>query len=142
MRCLLTATLLTLAALPAAATSLTMQPGLYSITVQMEMKGMPMQLPATTFQQCITAKDVEDGKAYASSKDKDCKLTNLKQSNNRVDYDFSCSLQGGQRMQGHASGSSHAQGYSVVMSGRFVPPMEGVSEFSQKLDAKRLGACK
>lgn len=142
MRYLLTVTLLTLFSQPVTATSLTMQPGLYSISVQMEMKGMPMQLPVTSFEQCITAKDVEDGKAYASSKDKDCKLTNLKQSNNKVDYDFNCSLQGGQRMQGHASGSSHASGYSVTMNGRFVPPMEGMSEFSQKLKAKRLGACK
>lgn len=143
MRSMLTAALLVLSPLPAAAAAPVMQPGLYEISVQMVMKGMPMQMPVTTFQHCITPQDLVDGKAYISSKDnKDCKVSNLKQSGNKVSYDFACVMQGHGSMVGHSSGSSHATGYDMTTSGRFVPAMEGMSEFSQKMRAKRLGNCK
>ena len=142
MRHLLIATLLTFAALPTHAAT-TMQPGLYEISMQFVMKGMPVQMPVSSFQQCITAQDVFDGKAYSSSENKDCKISKLRQSGSQVSYDFNCaSQQGGPRMVGHASGNSHATGYDIMMDGRFVPAMEGMSEFSQKLNARRLGACK
>ena len=51
-------------------------------------------------------------------------------------------MEGGQRMVGRASGTTRATGYDVMMNGRFVPAMESMGEFSQKLSAKRLGACK
>ena len=133
---------LVLTALPAAAAP-TMQPGLYSISMQFVLKGMPVQMPVTTFQQCFTAQDIFNGKAYASNENKDCKISNLRQNGDQVNYDFNCAGQpGGPRMMGRASGSSHATGYDVMMSGRFVPAMEGMSEFSQKMSAKRLGPCK
>jgi hypothetical protein len=143
MRRLLTTALLVLSPLPAAATGPVMQPGLYEISVQMVMKGMPMQMPVTSFRHCITPQDIVDGNAYSSSKDnKGCKISNLKQSGNAVSYDFACAMQGQGSMVGHTSGTSHATGYDMQMNGRFVPAMEGMSEFSQKMSAKRLGACK
>jgi hypothetical protein len=141
MRPLLTAALLILAALPAAAAP-TLQPGLYDISVQVVMKGMPMQMPAMKVQQCLTDQDIADGKAYASNKNKDCKISKLIQSGNQVSYDFNCAMEGGQRMAGRASGTTHATGYDILMSGRFIPAMEGMSEFSQKIQARRLGDCK
>ena len=126
----------------ASAAAPTMQPGLYDISMQFVLKGMPIQMPVTTVQQCITAQDVANGMAYASSENKDCKISNLNQSGNKVSYDFNCAAQqGGPRMVGRASGSSHAAGYNVMMEGRFNPAVEGMSEFSQKLNAKRLGNC-
>ena len=141
MRRLLIAALSTFVITPVMAAS-TMQPGLYEISMQFVLRGMPVQMPVTTFQQCITVQDVLDGKAYSSSENKDCKISKLRQSGNQVSYDFNCAAQqGGPRMVGHASGSSHATGYDVMMNGRFVPAMEGMSEFSQKLSARRLGPC-
>ncbi len=143
MRILLSAALLVLSPLPATAAAPAMQPGLYEITGKMAMKGLPMQMPAFTFQHCITPQDIADGNAYTSSKDnKDCKISNLKQSGNSVSYDFACVMQDHGSMVGRASGSSHATGYDMQMNGRFVPAMAGMSEFSQKMSAKRLGACK
>ncbi len=143
MRVLLSATLLALTIQPAAAAPPTLQPGLYEISVQMEMKGMPMKMPVSSFRHCITPQDIADGKAYVSSKDnKDCKISNLKQSGNAVSYDFTCAMQGHGSMVGRTSGTSHATGYDMQMNGRFVPAMEGMSEFSQKMRAKRLGECK
>ncbi|HUX31108.1 MAG TPA: DUF3617 family protein [Thiobacillus sp.] len=143
MRILLPAVLLSLSALPAAAASPVMQPGLYDISLQMVMKGMPMQMPVMTFRHCITAQDVVDGNAYASSQNsKDCKISNLKQSGNAVSYDFSCTVDGGRSMVGHSTGTHHATGYDITMNGRFEPAMEGLTEFNQKMGAKRLGPCK
>ena len=142
MRRLLTATLLSLTILPAVAAP-TMQPGLYEVSMQMVMKGMPMQMPVSSFRHCITPQDIVDGKAYASSENsKDCKISNLRQSGNAVSYDFACVMQGSGSMVGRSSGTHHATGYDILMSGRFVPAMEGLSEFSQKMSAKRLGNCK
>ena len=142
MRRLLTATLLSLTILPAVAAP-TMQPGLYDVSMQMVMKGMPVQMPVSSFRHCITPQDIADGKAYASSENnKDCKISKLRQSGNAVSYDFACVMQGSGSMVGRSSGTSHATGYDILMSGRFVPAMEGLSTFSQKMSAKRLGACK
>jgi hypothetical protein len=144
MRILLTAALLSLTTLPAAAAAPVMQPGLYDISMQMVMKGMPVQMPVMTFRHCITPEDVVNGNAYASGKNNQaCKISNLRQSGNTVNYDFSCAMEGGGgQMVGHARGTSGATGYDILMKGRFVPAMEGMSEFSQKLSGKRLGACK
>lgn len=142
MRRLLTATLLSLTIMHAVAAP-TMQPGLYEISMQMVMKGMPMQMPVSSFRHCITPQDIVDGKAYASSENsQDCKISNLRQSGNAVSYDFACVMQGSGSMVGRSSGTHHATGYDILMSGRFVPAMEGMSEFSQKMSAKRLGNCK
>ncbi len=142
MRILLSAALLALTIQPAAAAPPSLQPGLYEISVQMEMKGMPMKMPASSFRHCITSRDIADGSAYAGSKDnKDCKISNLKQSGNAVSYDFACVMQGHGSMVGRTSGTSDATGYDMQMRGRFVPAMEGMSEFSQKMRAKRLGDC-
>jgi len=142
MRILLPAALLALSSLPAAAAAPVMQPGLYEITAQMVMKGMPMQMPASSFRRCITPQDIADGSAYASGRDnKDCTISHFKQSGNSISYDFSCVMQGHGSMVGRASGSSHASGYDMQTNGHFVPAMEGMGEFSQKMSAKRLGDC-
>jgi hypothetical protein len=142
VRILPTIALLTLTALPAAAAP-AMQPGLYEISMQMAMKNTPMRMPVATFRHCITAKDIADGNAYASSENsKDCTIGNLRQSGSAVSYDFACAMEDSGRMVGRSSGTRHASGYDIVMSGRFVPATEGLSEFSQNLRARRLGACK
>lgn len=136
------AVLLALTTQPAIAAAPVLQPGLYDISVQMVMKGMPMQMPVMTFRHCITPQDVADGNAYASSQNsKDCKISKLRQSGTAVSYDFSCASEGGRRMVGRSSGTSHATGYEITMNGRFEPAMEGLSEFNQKMSAKRLGPC-
>jgi hypothetical protein len=143
MRRLLTAALLCLTALPAAA-SPPLQPGLYEISMQMVMKGMPMQMPVMTIRHCITPQDIASGNAYASGKNsKDCKISNLRQSGNTVSYDFSCAMEGRRGlMVGHSSGTSTATGYDILMNGHFVPAVEGMSAFNQKMSGRRLGDCK
>lgn len=130
--------LLALTALPAAAQPV-VQPGLYSISAQIVVPGLPLQMPVMTFRRCLTPQDIVDGQAYASSPGKDCTIDQLSQSADRVSYDFNCAMEGGQRVIGRASGTTHATGYDIKMDGRFVPGLQGMSEFSQKLSATRLG---
>jgi hypothetical protein len=49
--------------------------------------------------------------------------------------------QRGGRTVGRANGSSHATGYDILMSGRYVLSMEGMCVFAQKIRA-RIGDCK
>ena len=142
MRTLLIAGLISLTSHPAAAAAPTLQPGLYEISVEMVLKGMPMQMPVSTFRHCISAQDIIDGGAYASSENSnDCRVSNFRQTANTLSYDFSCTLPGSGTMSGRASGTQHAAGYAIMMNGSFDPPQEGMREFGQKLRAKRLGGC-
>jgi hypothetical protein len=61
--------------------------GLWEITTQVEMKGMPQSLPPTTMRQCITKND-----AVPKNKDKnyDCKTISQKVSGNTVSYTVEC----------------------------------------------------
>jgi hypothetical protein len=61
--------------------------GLWEITTQVEMKGMPQSIPPTTMRQCITKND-----AVPKSKDKnyDCKTISQKVSGNMVTYTVEC----------------------------------------------------
>ncbi len=61
--------------------------GLWEITTQVEMKGMPQKMPPTTFRQCITQSDPvpkNQDKSY------ECKTTGQKISGNMVDYSVEC----------------------------------------------------
>lgn len=141
MRHLLTTALLGLTAVPTAATA-TMQPGLYDISMQIVIRNMALQLPVVTFRQCLTAKDITEGKAFATSNDiQDCRISNLRHSGNAVRYNFNCSIEGGRTVIGQAAGTSHAAGYDTLMSGRFVPAIDGLSEINQKMRATRVGLC-
>ena len=63
--------------------------GLWEITSKMEMPGMPMAMPATTVKRCYTREDVKDQKKVIS-RDKDCTVTDLKSSGNKVTWKMVC----------------------------------------------------
>jgi hypothetical protein len=61
--------------------------GLWEITTQLEMKGVPHSIPPTTVRQCITKSN-----PVPQNKDKniDCKTINLKTSGDTVSYTVEC----------------------------------------------------
>jgi hypothetical protein len=69
--------------------------GLWEITTQVEMKGMPQSIPPTTVRQCITKNN-----PVPQNKDKniDCKTVNLKTGGDTVSYTVECKGSG-QEMQ-------------------------------------------
>jgi hypothetical protein len=67
-----------------------MKPGQYDYTMKMEMPGMPMAMPPTTFHHCVTAADVDKGQQFQSQQNKDCEMKNLKQTAGKATFDIAC----------------------------------------------------
>lgn len=63
--------------------------GLWEITSKMEMPGMPMAMPSTTVRHCYTKEDVKDQKKVIN-RDKNCTVTDLKSSGNKVSWKMTC----------------------------------------------------
>ena len=61
--------------------------GQWEITTKTEMKGMKMQMPATTMKQCVTKKDPVPQK---QEKGTDCKMTDQKVAGDTVTYTMEC----------------------------------------------------
>lgn len=140
MRRVLVACLPLCFALPAAAAAL--QPGLYTVTLQLAMPGVVLQLPARQYQKCFTEREIVYGTAYAVSETGSlCAISQFQQHGSSVRYDFVCATAGPARMIGHAEGRRDAQGYEIRMVGRYVPAQPGQESFVQILHAQRIGAC-
>jgi len=123
-------------ALALAATSVaadTMRDGYWELITTMEMPGMPMQIPPTTIKHCYTKEDVKDQKKTIST-DKNCTVTDLKQSGNKVTWKMKCTG----KNAGVFSGETVYKGdaYDSTMK------MESQGQtMNMKVKAKRLGDC-
>lgn len=66
-----------------------MKEGLWQITTKTEMKGMSMQMPATTMKQCMTKKDMTP-KSEKQPKGQECITKDQKVSGDTVTYTMEC----------------------------------------------------
>jgi len=66
--------------------------GKWEITTKMEMKGMPMEMPAVTHTQCLTKNDVVPQEPPADNK---CEPVKSKVSGNTVSWTIKCNGEGG-----------------------------------------------
>lgn len=134
--------LLALVALPALAGENPMQPGMWEITTQMNMPGMPYQMPPMTFKHCVTpemlAKDHGLGE-QKSPPGSHCERTRMKLSGNRAEWAVSCT--GKANMSGHGTltwdspDSYHGETHLTM-------DMDGQTRnMTQTMQGKRLGAC-
>jgi hypothetical protein len=126
--------ILTALTLPATSfASDTMRDGYWELITTLEMPGMPMKIAPTTMKHCYTKEDVKDQKKTISA-DKNCTVTDLKQSGNKVSWKMKCTgknagdFSGETIYKGDAYDSTmkmHSQGQTMNM----------------KVNAKRLGNC-
>src|SRR3954447_5002124 len=82
-----------LCALPLAAFAASpAKPGKWEMTMQMEITGMPMKMPANTVTYCLTKEEAENPEKLApeSRKNSDCKRTDLKIDGNTVSWKVEC----------------------------------------------------
>lgn len=107
-----------LAALPAAAPAAALQPGLYTVMLQLAVPGVALQLPVRAHRLCLTEREIVYGSAYAVSE-----------------------TAGPARMIGRAEGCRDTTGYEIRMVGRYVPAQPGQENFVQILRAQRVGDC-
>lgn len=111
--------------------------GLWEITTQVQMKGMPQQMPPTTFRQCISKSD-----PVPKSQDKsyECKTTSQKMSGNTVSYAVECKGKEGVMA---TTGKNTYTGSTMDGSATTSFKMQGqpAMQMDSKMTGKYIGAC-
>jgi hypothetical protein len=108
----------------------------YEVTVKMEIKGMPMAMPARTTQLCV-AKNARD-EAFVPRKEGECSVTNSKKVGNTVTYRIQCT--GKESLVGDGEITYAADGYTGKMH------MTGTGggqpfDMTQTYTGKKIGEC-
>ncbi len=111
----------------------TMRDGYWELTTTMDMPGMPVKMAPTKVKHCYTKEDVKDQKRVIST-DKNCTVTDLKQSGNKVSWKMKCTGE-------HAGVFS---GETVFRGDAYDSTMKMQTQgqtMNMKVKAKRLGNC-
>jgi hypothetical protein len=121
-----------------------MKEGLYENKMEMEMPGMPqgMGKHAMTFQNCVTAQDIEAGKVGKSRDNQmpeNCEVRNFKMSGNTASYTMAC--KGEMAMTADTRMTFTDNGYRMDM--KMAMNQGGqVMNMTQKMEGRYLGPCK
>jgi len=114
------------------------KPGLWETTMS---SGLAQERPVVS-QQCIDEKtDADLLKNAASGKDASCTQTAMKRLSKGWEFDSVCKQTDG-TLTSHTTitGDFNSQ-YTMVMKGRWTPPLHGVSDFQSTINARHMGAC-
>ena len=116
-----------------------MRPGRWQVTMQMQMPGMPMAMPAMTTNQCITQqmleKDPTSGLPRGTQDPKsECKVSDHKVSGNTVTWKMACA--GAQPMTGEGEMTFAQDSYTGTMRMNMAQ-----GDMTMKLGGKRTGDC-
>ena len=112
-----------------------MRPGRWEVTGQMEMPGMPVQMPAMKNTQCITQQQIDSPtRGLPQGPDnKDCKVSDYKVSGNTITWTMACPSQ---QMTGSGElkfdGDTYAGLVKIMAQGK---------EMNMKFNGKRIGDC-
>ena len=111
--------------------------GLWEITTQVEMKGMPQSMPPTTLRQCITKSD-----PVPRNKDKnyDCKTTGQKINGNTVSYTVECKGKDGV-MQTSGTTTYTDNSMNGATTTNFKMKGQPAMQMASKIKGKYIGAC-
>lgn len=127
-------TLLLALAVPAAASAASpMRDGMWEIQSQVEMPGMPMKMPPTVVRHCYSADEVRDQKKVIA-RDKNCTVTDLKTSGNRVSWSMKCTGEQTGTMTGETVFGSDS--YTSVMHVK-----SAGHSMTTNVKARRVGSC-
>lgn len=111
--------------------------GLWEITSKMNMANMPISMPATTLNQCITHKDFVP---QSSQKNGDCQIDH-KAEGNDVTWHVSCETK-----QGNMQGNGKITYQQETFSGEFVSEIAntkmGTMKMTIEMSGRHIGACK
>jgi len=111
-----------------------MKEGLWEITVHMNMPGMPVEMPAHTFKQCITKDNAipED----PAEKDKDCKMEYKKVTKDTVIWKVVCKDD-----EGKFTGEGRITYKGDTFTGEMRLKESDGMEMTQKMKGKWIGPC-
>lgn len=117
-------------------------PGLWEMTVQMQIEGISTSMPAQTVQQCVTQAELAKNRGIPKPQthgDVTCKTTSMNRSGNTLRWTMACTGQSAMQMDGIMTFDSHKAYHSTVhmtgtMQGRQI-------RMTQSLQGKRIGEC-
>ena len=117
-------------------------PGKWAYSTRTEIPGMG-SIPVS-FEQCVTQKDIDEGRNLSSQKDAgiDCKYSDLKQTGNRYQFKATCTgkdMPEPMLMTYDMTASSTAMDSKMTMTGGNTKGMGG--KMNMTMNAKRLSAC-
>jgi hypothetical protein len=117
-----------------------MKEGLWEMTVQTQMSGMPMQIaiPPTTFTQCITKKDLIP--KDPAGENGQCKILDQKISGDTVTWTMECKGESTMKAVGFAT--YHGDTFEGVTDITSNIPQMGLMKMKQTIKGKYVGACK
>ena len=122
-----------------------MKPGKYAYNIEMNNPAIPFKMPAMNFSQCVTAKDMDEGKAFQSQKDAgvDCTYTNVKASPGSFSFSAACKMKGGMGMEadydGKIAGDTVTMNVKQKMTGGDIP--DAMRNSTMKMVMTRQGDC-
>ncbi len=111
----------------------TMRDGYWELVTTMEMPGMPMKMAPTKIKHCYSKEDVKDQKKTIST-DKNCTVTDLKQSGNKVTWNMKCTGKNAGTFSGETVYKGDAYDSTMKMQ------TQGQT-MNMKVKAKRIGNC-
>ena len=114
--------------------------GLWELKTTVEMKGMSVQVPATTTRTCINKNEmVPKPPAQGRGQEQECKMKEQKITGDTVSYVMECTGKGG--MSTEISGEMTYKGDS--MEGKSTMKVKGPSsmEMSTQISGKYIGPC-
>jgi hypothetical protein len=129
----------TLLSTGALAGGINMQPGLWEITGEAEMAGMPMKLPPQTTRQCYTEQDVARAEnTVPKSNNGNCKISNYQLKGNTASWTIECS--GQMAIRGTGTMTIEPTHYTGSMKSVMQGP-NGTMEMTNRWKARRIGEC-
>jgi hypothetical protein len=106
--------------------------GKWEITAKMEMPGMPMEMPAVIYTQCMTGKD---NIPFNKNEMKDCRLLDSQVSGNIAKWVMQCT-QGGEKIKSRGSITYKGDTFDGVVK----ITMQGM-DITQHMNGKHQGPC-
>lgn len=122
-----------------------MKPGKYSYSIEVNNPALPFKMPAMNFQQCVTSKDMDEGRAFQSQKDAgvDCTYTNVKASPGSFGFTATCKMKGDMGMvadyDGKIAGDVVTMNVKQKMTGGEIP--DNMRNSTMKMVMTRQGDC-
>lgn len=119
-----------------------MDPGLWEMTVNMRIDGMPMSMPAQTIRRCITQVTLDENQGIPKPQthgNVTCKTTSMDRSGNTVSWTMACTGQGDMQMDGIVAFDSREAYHSTIhmagtLQGRQI-------RMTQTMQGKRISEC-
>jgi len=118
-----------------------MHQGLWEITTEMEMQGMPMKMPARKHTQCLTKENMlKTMVPKEQTQEEECKITDTKIRGNTVTWVMKCSGEDAMEVTGKIT--YHGDTFEGTITMISNDPEEDKMKMINHISGRRIGKCK